>query len=219
MTRAPSGNSGQAHSVFAILESHAAQDRDRQAIIEASAAVVTYAELLDRLHACAVALLASGWVPGEVTGVAVSDEMAHLVCAMALISSATPHVNLPRQEMEASKRAVAERVAVKQVITDRAEPWMAGIRTIEAPSWRPGIRQGSGFTSHANSILRTRVAAHEPLVYRLTSGSTDVPKSFPLTLERLFLIAERQAATQSERRCSARARWNSIRAGCNAYAR
>ena len=80
-------------SPFAILQGHAHRQPASEAVWTRES-VLTCAELFDRIAACANSLLHNGLRPGEVTGVAIRDEIHNLVCAAALLCLGTPQICL-----------------------------------------------------------------------------------------------------------------------------
>ena len=59
------------------------------------------------------------------------------------------------------------------------------------------VRSSSIFDGRSHSSV---------VIYQNTSGSTNLPKTFGLTPERLLVLADRCAADSNERRVSAQAR-------------
>ncbi|MBK5199334.1 MAG: AMP-binding protein [Methyloceanibacter sp.] len=152
-----------------------------------------YPELLERIVACAHSLLAQGLVPGEVTGIAVAHEIDHLICAMTLMCLGTPQVNLAHHETDDSKKSLALKLGINQVIAPRPEAWMSKIRIYEPPHYKRPSRA-------VDEALFKTIPLDAVLLYRTTSGSTNVPKILGITLERLLFEATRQANNPSERR-------------------
>ncbi len=185
----------QSFSPYASLESSAARSSAADAII-IDEVTISYGEMLERVTACASWLLRKGLVQGEVTGISIRDEIGHLVCAMALLCLGTPQISLGSHESDTTRRLLARKVAVTQLVAEQAEPWMEGLRTIVAPSGGPGAMSAPAV---AGEWLRAW-----PLdwvaIYQNTSGSTDVPKTFGMSLTRVSTIAQRYARDERERR-------------------
>jgi acyl-coenzyme A synthetase/AMP-(fatty) acid ligase len=120
------------------------------------------------------------------------------VCAMALLSLHTPQVNLPSHETGVNKRALALKLSVGQIIAEQPEKWMEGTGLIIAPVL------GLVAAPLATTVLAANWREGRPHdavgIYQNTSGSTNVPKTFGLTLERLIIISERLAKEPYERR-------------------
>jgi len=181
-------------SAFTILENHASQKPHADAVI-CDDAKLSYGELVDRITSISGWLLNHGLVPGDVCGVSIKDQINHLMCAMALLSLHTPQVNLPSHETDINKRALAGKLAVGQIITDQHEEWMEGRSVIVAP-----IRTLVAPPPFPIGICREGRPRDTIGLYQNTSGSTSVPKTFGLTLERLMMITERLAKEPFEAR-------------------
>jgi long-chain acyl-CoA synthetase len=129
-----------------------------------------------------------GLVPGAVTGISLKNEIDHLVSAMALLCLKAPHVNLPSYETEVSKRTIAQRLSVTQVIAEKTDEWMEGCRIISAPDL------GQKLEPFAQaSALPNGACSDATVLYRTTSGSTNVPKTFEVSLNYLLLAAQQHA--------------------------
>jgi long-chain acyl-CoA synthetase len=187
----------QAFSPYAALQEHASRQPEADAIV-IEGATVSYGEFFQRVTAFAGWLLHRGLIPGEATGICVRDEIGHLVCAMALLCLDTPQMSLGAHESGPTKRALARKVGVTQLVVETAEDWMDGLRTIVAPirdtqaiAAAPAVTASSAFRGRDLDAVG---------VYQNTSGSTNVPKTFAITLERLRILAGRYAADAKERR-------------------
>ena len=108
----------QPFSPYATLHDHAVRQPEVDALVSEDAAI-TYGELLERVTACANLLVQSGLTPGKVTGVCVRGDVEHIVCAMALLCLGTQQMCLASRESGATKRALARKVGVKQLVVDR----------------------------------------------------------------------------------------------------
>ena len=187
----------QRFSPYTALQEHASRQPDAEAVVIEDLRI-SYGEFLERVTAFASWLLHHGLIQGEVTGICIPDEIGHLVCAMALLCLDAPHVSLGSHESGVTKRALARKVGVTQLIVVKPDDWMDGLRTIVAPirdlkatSAAPGIT--------ASSVFRGRTPDSIGM-YLNTSGSTNVPKTLGITLGRLFLGAKRYADNPKERR-------------------
>jgi acyl-CoA synthetase (AMP-forming)/AMP-acid ligase II len=184
-------------SPYTALHEHASRKPDADAIVTEDA-TVTYGEFAERVVAFASWLLYQGLIQGEVTGICIRDEIGHLVCAMALLCLDTPHMSLGSHENAATKRALARKVGVTQLVVEKSDDWMGDLRTIVAAPRDPK----AVFTAPrvtASSVFRGRTL-DSIAVYQNTSGSTNVPKTFGLTLERLLLLANRYVIDPREQR-------------------
>jgi hypothetical protein len=191
-TNGGSALSNNQHSVFSILDAHASRRSGVLAVITAELRL-GYPELLERIIACAHSLLAQGLVRGEVTGIAVAHEIDHLICAMTLMCLGTPQVNLAHYETDASKKPLALKLGINQVIAPNPDAWMSKIRIYGPAHYK------TPSTPVAAAFSKT-IPLDAVLLYRTTSGSTNIPKILGITLERLLFEATRQANNPSERR-------------------
>ena len=146
---------------------------------------ISYGELAERVAAFGSLLLREGFAPGEVAGICIRDEVGHLVAAMAVLCMNTPQISLGSHESGSTRRALAERVGVTQLIVEAAEDWMEGLRIITMP--KAGVDVGGG--SRSNLRPDASQALDSIAIYQNTSGSTGIPKTFGISLERLeYLI-------------------------------
>lgn len=179
-----------AGSIAEILQDHAGRQPDAEALV-GEGLRVTYEDFVEHVSSAAAGLEASGLIPGEVTAISLKDEIQHLVCAMALLWLGTPQVNLPTFETAVTKAALARKLGVTQIVAAEAEGWMAGLRVLQPPS--AGVRNRT--PPRRYGALDASVA-----LYRNTSGSTSVPKSFGNTFERLAAAAKNHAADPTMKR-------------------
>jgi len=159
---------------------------------------VTYGELLERITNFAGWLLHNGFEPGQATGLCIRDEIAHIEAALAVLCLDTAQMSLGSHESGATRRALARRVGVTQVIVEKQEDWMEGLRTIMMPLSDP--RNIRGAPAVALGDLFPGRSVDSIGIYQNTSGSTNVPKTFGITLERLLLLSKRYYADPKERR-------------------
>lgn len=179
-------------SIREILAGHQARDPNVPAIITTTAAI-SYGELLDRITDLVAWLVGHGFLAEAPTAITVRNDVDHLIAAMALLCLASPQVNLPPQESDISRRAIAERVGALQLIGDRDEEWMKGM-TRFLPPFQSLPRAGRGAAPTRFLSLDAK-----PL-YQNTSGSTNVPKTIPIPLQRMLTVAGRSALDPHERR-------------------
>jgi acyl-CoA synthetase (AMP-forming)/AMP-acid ligase II len=185
-------------SVHALLANHAVQQAGQPALV-GEGWCIAYADLADRIEALARWLAKRGVAAGDIVAISISDEIEHLVCAMALLCLGTVHVNLPTHETAANNRAIAGRLDVRRVVAHRRASWMEGVETI-IPDFAGSLAEAASapFAGDRANLFPTR-ALDSPALYRNTSGSTSVPKSFAVSLERVML-AVKQHQTPNQRR-------------------
>lgn len=186
----------QLFSPYATLQEHASRQPDAPASI-IDARTITFGDFLERVTALAGWLVHNGFVPGEATGLSIRDEVAHIDAAMAVLCLGTAQVGLGSHESGATKRALARKIGVTQLIVETQEDWMEGFRTIVVPNV-------DAASVHAAPRLAPSAFQARPLdrigVFQNTSGSTNLPKTFGLTLERLLMLATRYSKDPKERR-------------------
>jgi long-chain acyl-CoA synthetase len=186
-------------SPYARFEQHARRQPRVEAIVRDGSSI-SYAELLDRVTSCANWMVHQGFVPGEVTGLCIRDEIGHLVCATALLCMGTPQMSLGAHEEGSTKRALVRKLGIAQLIVEESESadWMEGVGTIALPR---GIWKGTTTTPEwgANRAFR-ECSVDSIALYQNTSGSTNVPKSFGVSLRRLLKVADRYAEDPRDRR-------------------
>ena len=179
-------------STYGALQAHVSRQPDAQAIVTDDV-VITYAEFLERVTSCAVWLLHKGFQPGMLTGLALQDEIEHLIAAMTLLCLQTPQINLGSHEAGPTKRALVRKVGAQQLIGEMREDWMDGLST-----WSmPGSPKRDATTPGIDFVAGPLDAV---CLYQNTSGSTCIPKTFGLTLERLRLLSARYASDPKEHR-------------------
>ena len=155
----------QRFSPYATLHDHAFRRAGVDAIV-CDGARISYEEFLERVMGSANWLLQHGLASDEPTGISIRDEVEHLVTAMALLLLATPQISLGAHESGPTKRALAEKVGVKQLIVDKVEAWMEGLRAIAVPESGFSTVQGG-----AKDIFRAQ-PVDSVAIYQSTSGST-----------------------------------------------
>jgi acyl-CoA synthetase (AMP-forming)/AMP-acid ligase II len=184
-------------SPYSAFQELAARQPEHQAIVFDDLSI-SYGEFAERVGACAGWLLRESFVPGEVAGICIRGEVSHLVVSMALLWLDTPQISLGSHESGTTKRALADKVGLTQLIAERQESWMDGLRTIVLPSAGSSAMRAS-FAGLPGNACRGRTI-DSVAVYQNTSGSTNVPKTFGFSLERLLILAKRYAGDAKERR-------------------
>ena len=132
-------------SPYAAFQGVASRQPEHEAIVFDDLRI-SYGELAERVAAFGSLLLREGFAPGEVAGICIRDEVSHLVAAMAVLCMNTPQISLGSHESGSTRRALAERVGVTQLIVEAAEDWMAGLRIIAMPP--AGVDVGGGSLSN-----------------------------------------------------------------------
>ena len=181
-------------SPYAALEENASRQPDAPAIF-LDARRLSFAECLDRVTGCASWLLHNGFVPHEASGLCLRDELIHIDVAMAALCLGSAQVSLGAHENAITKRALARKLGITQLVVERYEPWMEGFSVIIVPKSDEGFHASSFSASGFRAWPLDRVC-----VFQNTSGSTSIPKTFGLTYERLLTLTTRYASDANERR-------------------
>ena len=181
-------------SPYAALEKIAAGQPEADAIIIGDRRL-SHGEVFQRVTRFAGWLALNGIIPGEVTGVCVRDEINHLVGAMALLCTGTPQISLGSHETDVAKQQLAQKVGATQLIVEKAEGWMSGLRTVMVPSGEIAHSPGAA----TSGLFRTSPLA-AVAVYVSTSGTTSVPKTFAMSYGRLILSVNRYSVDPKEKR-------------------
>lgn len=186
----------QRFSPYSTLQQHGSNQSDVEALVLEDR-VIRYGELLDRVTALAGWLLRNGLTPGEVTGLCIRGEIDHLVSALALLCLGTPQISLGSHEAGTTRRALASKVGVTQLIVEKNENWMEGRKTLVVPLHNP-----KAFTvpSTPSTSVFPETSPDAICVYQNTSGSTNIPKTFGLTVQRLQALTRRYCEDLKERR-------------------
>ena len=185
-------------SPYAVLKEVASRQPDHDAIVFDDNSRITYGEFAERVTSLAGWLLNEGFVTGEAAGICIRDEINHLVASMAVLCTDTAQISLASHENATTRRALADRVGVTQLIVETPEAWMEGLRTIEMPA--TGTEVLRGFRSGLPDAVCQGRTIDSVAIYQNTSGSTNVPKTFGLSLERVFRLSARYAGDEKERR-------------------
>jgi long-chain acyl-CoA synthetase len=175
-------------SPYAVLQQQASRQPDTEAIV-IDDVTITYADLFERVAAASGWLLAHGLIPGQASGLCICDEIEHLVVTIGLLCMGTPQIALASHETGATKRALARKVGATQLIVEHAESWMEGLRTIVLPSG--GIRSIRIKASVTPNEMLREYPGDLVSAYRSTSGSTSVPRTLAVTLERILTASKR----------------------------
>jgi len=185
-------------SPYAVLKEVASRQPDHDAIVFDDKSRITYGEFAERVTSLAGWLLSQGFVPGAAAGICIRDEINHLVASMAVLCMDTAQISLASHENATTRRALADRVGVTQLIVETPEAWMEGLRTIEMPA--TGTEVLRGFRCELPDAVCQGRTIDSVAIYQNTSGSTNVPKTFAISLERLDILSTRYINDEKERR-------------------
>ncbi|BBK39921.1 acetyl-CoA synthetase [Allostella sp. ATCC 35155] len=149
---------------------HAGQ-RPTAAALVRGGQTVTYAELAERVEADAASLRRQGIAPGDVAGLTIGDEIAHLVACLALMRLGVVQITLGTQDPPVLRDRLCARVGVTCHVTagptvERAAP--AGAPPQLLPNERPAIiLPGSGTTGDVKlvSLSLDQIAIQAAIAY------------------------------------------------------
>ncbi len=184
-------------SPYANLKAVAARQPEQEALVFDDFRI-SYGEFAERVMAFAGWLLNEGFVPGEVAGICIRDEVSHLVAAMAVLCMDTAQISLGSHENGTAKRTLADRVGATQLIVEAPEAWMDGLRIFAMPSGGAAVIRGVQ-PKLPSAVCQGRTI-NSIAIYQNTSGSTNIPKTFGISLERLGILSTRYAGDEKERR-------------------
>lgn len=180
-------------SPYAALAKFALSQPHADAIVT-DYARISHAQIFERVNHCAVWLTLNGIIPGEVTGICIRDEISHLICALALLCMGSPQISLGAHETDQTKRQLALRVGATQLIVEKTEAWMAGLRTVVS------LREIALKPDTAETGLFRPSSLADVAVYLSTSGTTSLPKTFDLSYGRLTATTKRYMTDPKEKR-------------------
>ncbi len=148
----------------AAIAAWAARDPARAAFIDRGAPV-TYAALDRRVAACAGWLARQGLRPGDMVGVTLREDIAHITAALALLRLGCDQVTLASHDPPALRAALARRLGVALLLAEDGTAALPGLPLLhfdpeDAPAPGPAERPGR--------LILT------------SSGTTGRPKLIPL---------------------------------------
>ncbi len=186
-------------SPYAVLKEVASRQPDHDAIVFDDNSRITYGEFAERVTSLAGWLLNEGFVPGEAAGICIRDEINHLVASMAVLCMDTAQISLASHENATTRRALADRVGVTQLIVETPEAWMEGLRTIEMPA--TGTEVLRGFRSGLPDAVCQGRTIDSVAIYQNTSGSTECAQD--LRPFRSIAFSDCQRVTQTMKKSDA----------------
>lgn len=173
----------------AKLTQHAADARTSPALAMPGREIA-YAELLDRVRSCAAWLACERYLPSEVVGITIADEIPHLVTMLALLSLGVPHVCLATHDPVSARMRLAERLAVRRVVVIDPQHALPGR---EALLLTPEILESTVGNGLPNALLTDPDA---PAIYYTSSGTSGEPKIFAASQRALAWRAGRMAESE-----------------------
>ncbi len=144
---------------------------------------VTYAALEQGSRRLAAWLARQGVAPGDLLGLTLRDELAHLMATLALLRLGCDQVTLPRRDPMPMRAALAARLRVGAVLGEDPSDALAGI-TLLVPDLDRVIHDAG----HDSQALPAAAAASGGMIFA-SSGTTGRPK--------LVRMTERVLAAQS----------------------
>ena len=131
---------------------------------------ISHAELRRRVEHAAAWMRAQGCAPGDVVGITIADEVAHLTACFAAFTLGVPQVSLPTYEPPAARTRLARALGVTRVIA--AEP-AHGLAGIAASFATPAFLAQPVAVETQDALVADPAAT---ALYVASSGSTGEPK-------------------------------------------
>ncbi|MDQ2961560.1 MAG: fatty acid--CoA ligase family protein [Pseudomonadota bacterium] len=177
-------------TVFGARLRHHASNARASPALAMPGCEVTYAELLGRVQRCSAWLAHERYLPSEVVGITIADEIPHLVASLALLSLGVPHVCLPTHDPVSMRLHLAERLAVDHVVVVDPQHALPGRKAL--------LLTPELFESAASNALPDAFLADPdaPAIYSTSSGTTGEPKIFALSQHALAWRAGRMAESE-----------------------
>jgi acyl-coenzyme A synthetase/AMP-(fatty) acid ligase len=160
------------------LARHAADATASPAFVRADD-VLSYAELHRRVEHAAAWLRDEGCGAGDVLGITIADELAHLVVSLAALALGLPQAGLPTFEPQAARLKLAQSLGVTRVIA------------VEPAHGLPGIAASfvtPGFLAQPRHVPLQEALNADPeaiAIFVASSGSTGEPKLIALNARML----------------------------------
>ncbi|MEM1114178.1 MAG: class I adenylate-forming enzyme family protein [Pseudomonadota bacterium] len=162
-------------NLFALLQQHAAAHPERSAIATTDLQI-NYGELPGRIASVAAGLRVQGFESGGMTGVAVLDDVQHMLLTMALMCMGTPHISLWATDANPLLERKADKLQIRQLIHETGQPH--GLLAREEITGFE-LRPASEGVDEATQWLAAHEQSLDAMVcYRSTSGTTGDPKIF-----------------------------------------
>lgn len=158
-------------SLIERLHQHADQRGEQDALVTGQG-TISYRQLLQLVKEAIGRLTSGGLGPGRVVGLAIADEVMHLVTALALLSMRTNQITLSTFDTDEVRADLAARCGVEAVVEQqRVVPF--------APRIALGLPEGG--------------------LYLRTSGTTGRPGIVAVSLDQLFAQAAANGGYESHR--------------------
>lgn len=171
------------------------KNRPRHAALVSGARTVSYAELAELVEKGAHYFRQAGIEPRQVAGIAIADEIDHLVASLSLLAGGIHQVTLASYETPPMRRDLAERAGVTHLVSDGSAPHIAplDIAPLGQVSW-PGL--------DALAALPAPVPATPgggAMLYLNTTGTTGGSNLIPFSEQQISLQAQRHRDYAEER--------------------
>lgn len=169
-----------------IIRDYARATPDLPAIVSETTSI-RYDDMLGMMERMAIWLADAGVAPGNVVAITIVNEIDHLLTALALLGMGIPQVNIGSYQTPESRRVIMAKTQSVTLISDRPRDDDTQVAVL-VPPFRE-IRDGGPATgSHDWGAFEV----DDEALYRTTSGSTGIPKTFGLSAGRLKQAADRQ---------------------------
>ena len=176
---------------------HNARRRPSHPAIVEGTRTITYADLALLVHKTAGHLRAVGAKPGDIVGVALGDNVDHVVSLLAIAWLGAIILPMDIRWTEDETRRIATHFGARIVLVPAENDLHFGVETISIDdAWRSGVASNDGLVE----FVRRR---EQPLVLSLSSGTTGTPKGPLVThghiLSRLFIYTVSLTFNESDR--------------------
>ncbi|MEM1114173.1 MAG: fatty acid--CoA ligase family protein [Pseudomonadota bacterium] len=166
-------------NLFAFLRRNAAENPQRPAIITPELRI-NHGELPDHIAAVTASLQSQGFEAGVMTGVAVLDDVPHILLTMALMCMGTPSISLWATDNNRLLERKADLLKIRQLVREPGETHhllgseqVAGFEV--GMAWEHASEAAQWLSMQEQSL-------DAKLFYRSTSGTTGAPKTFGCSL-------------------------------------
>lgn len=166
------------NNIADVVFHHAAVRPDDEAV-RAGVQALTWARLAEAVDDATAFLAGEGIVEGETVGLALANSLEHVILLLGLMRLGATPLGFPPETPPPAISAVVRAVGARVLFVEAPERQAPAPRTIRVPPhWRPAA--AAGRYRHATLPADRLVATF------LSSGSTGVPRTVPLTHKALL---------------------------------
>lgn len=170
-------------SLFPTLIHYAQSNPERVAIVTPDIRI-NYGDLPQRVLAVAGSLLEQGLDVDAMTAVTIPEEVQHLLVTLALLCLGTPNISLGSFDEPATHQRIADILGISQLIAPSYQrDHLAGMDNVRH-FWPESSHVPAENT--ASYLSGQQLQPDHKVIYRSTSGTTGVPKSFGCTMAHIM---------------------------------